>query len=433
MQLNKQKILLRMQEINIRTQTDLAELLGISKSQLSNMFSEEYNPIRTNVTKLADTLDLSVMELLTDEEEPIIESIFDRYIYKLDNFVEVGNVTASRNFTVLETFAGAGGLALGLERSGIESIGAIEKDKNAAQTLRDNRPEWNIIERDIEEIAENLREYLEVDEFDILSGGYPCQSFSYAGQREGFADTRGTLFYPYSRILNEFHPKVFIAENVRGLVNHEKGKTLDTMLQVFQNEGYTVYWNILNSWNYNVAQKRERIVIIGIRNDLIERQTIPFAFPKVQEYKPVLNDILRNIPSSEGIQYSENKKEIMRLVPPGGCWIDLPEHVAKEYMGVSWYSGGGKRGMARRLSWDEPSLTLTTSPSQKQTERCHPDETRPFNIREYARIQTFPDNWTFSGGMGAVYKQIGNAVPVNMAEFVGKAVIHYLNQFENEL
>lgn len=98
-------------------------------------------------------------------------------------------------------------------------------------------------------------------------------------------------------------------------------------------------------------------------------------------------------------------------------------------MGASYHSGGGRRGMARRLSWNEPSLTLTTSPAQKQTERCHPDETRPFTVREYARIQSFPDDWEFAGSTNNQYKQIGNAVPVNLAEAIGKSVVNYLNQF----
>jgi DNA (cytosine-5)-methyltransferase 1 len=102
----------------------------------------------------------------------------------------------------------------------------------------------------------------------------------------------------------------------------------------------------------------------------------------------------------------------MALVPPGGYWRDLPESIQKEYMKASYYHGGGKTGMARRLSWDEPSLTVTCNPAQKQTERCHPEETRPLNVREYARLQTFPDNWTFDGSVSSAYKQIGNAVPV---------------------
>jgi DNA (cytosine-5)-methyltransferase 1 len=106
--------------------------------------------------------------------------------------------------------------------------------------------------------------------------------------------------------------------------------------------------------------------------------------------------------------------------------VDLPEEVAKAYMKKSYYSGGGRRGMARRISWDEPCLTLTTSPSQKQTERCHPDETRPFTVREYARIQSFPDEWKFSGTLYEKYRQIGNAVPVELARRIGVELVNAL-------
>ena len=132
-----------------------------------------------------------------------------------------------------------------------------------------------------------------------------------------------------------------------------------------------------------------------------------------------LRQALEGCPTSPGVEYSEKKRKVLSLVPAGGCWVDLPEAVAKDYMGKSYYSGGGRRGMARRISWDEPCLTLTCSPSQKQTERCHPDETRPFTVREYARIQSFPDDWKFCGGIGDQYKQIGNAVPVEMARRIG--------------
>lgn len=429
MKLDKQIILLQMQNMNITTQEELANRIGISKSQLSNMFSSSYSPVRTRVAKLAEVLNLSILDLLKDKESD--DEKFDRYQYKLNDFINVNSVKPKKNFTVFETFAGAGGLALGLEKSGLKTVGLVEIDKYATQTLRTNRPKWNVIEDDIDNIANNgIKNYIKSKSIDVLSGGYPCQSFSYAGQREGFGDIRGTLFFPYSRILSDSQPKIFIAENVKGLVNHDKGQTLETMLKIFQQEGYTVCWNVLNAWNYDVAQKRERIVIIGIRNDLIKKEKYPFAFPEAQEYKPVLKDVIKKVPESEGMEYSETKKRIMSLVPPGGSWVNLPDDIAKDYMGASWYSGGGKRGMARRLSWNEPSLTLTTSPSQKQTERCHPDETRPFTTREYARIQTFPDNWNFAGGTGAIYKQIGNAVPVNLAKYIGKAVIHYLNQFE---
>ncbi|RIN20926.1 DNA cytosine methyltransferase, partial [Mammaliicoccus vitulinus] len=141
-------------------------------------------------------------------------------------------------------------------------------------------------------------------------------------------------------------------------------------------------------------------------------------------------DVLKDVPDSPGVKYSEKKEKVMKLIPAGGCWVDLPESIAREYMGASYYSGGGKRGMARRLSWEEPSLTLTTSPNQKQTERCHPDETRPLKIKEYSRIQGFPDSWEFVGSIGNKYKQIGNAVPVNLAKYIGFAVNKYLKQFK---
>ena len=136
----------------------------------------------------------------------------------------------------------------------------------------------------------------------------------------------------------------------------------------------------------------------------------------------MLKDILLDCPSSVGAQYSEYKKKIFELVPPGGYWRDIPENIAKEYMKSTWDMGGGRTGILRRMSLDEPSLTVLTSPTQKQTERCHPLEPRPFTVRENARIQSFPDDWEFQGSVGNQYKQVGNAVPVNLAYEVGKKI-----------
>ena len=341
--------------------------------------------------------------------------------------IDIRNIIPNRRYTVVELFAGAGGLALGLEEAGFDEVGLVEIDKYAASTLRHNRPNWNVIENDIIKVAEDgIRKYIGEVEVDLLSGGYPCQAFSYAGHKMGLDDVRGTMFYYYAKILEELMPKVFLAENVKGLVSHDEGRTLKTMIEVFSSIGYNVKYKVLNAWNYDVAQKRERIIIIGVRKDL----DIDYKFPLESNYKPVLRDILKDVPDSDGSKYPEKKKAVLDLVPPGGCWINLPEDIAKEYMGKSYFSGGGKRGMARRLSWDEPSLTLTCSPAQKQTERCHPDETRPFKTKEYARIQSFPDTWEFQGSVSQVYKQIGNAVPVNLAKAVGLSLVDVLNKIE---
>ena len=220
-------------------------------------------------------------------------------------------------------------------------------------------------------------------------------------------------FLWFARCIKETDPLIFMAENVRGLISHDNGRTLETMISVFQELGYDVQYKLMNAVNYGVPQKRERIIIIGAKPG------VEFEFPEQETEIKTLRDALKNVPPSQGQQYSENKRRVLELVPPGGCWRDLPIDIQKEYMGKSFYSGGGRTGMARRMSWDEPSLTLTCSPSQKQTERCHPDETRPFTVREYARIQTFPDDWDFAGGIGEKYKQIGNAVPVRLAYKLG--------------
>ena len=301
----------------------------------------------------------------------------------------------------IELFAGAGGLALGIEKAGFETIGLVEFDESASKTLKFNRPEWNVVHDDIANISKlDLEDYFSIakGDLDLLSGGAPCQAFSYAGKRLGLEDTRGTLFYHYALFLEKLQPKMFLFENVKGLTSHDGGKTYKTILSVFESEGYTVQSKVLNAWDFGVAQKRERMIMVGIRNDL--RDKISFEYPQPHSYKPVLRDILLDCPQSPGMQYSEHKRKLFELVPPGGYWKDIPEDIAKEYMKSTWNMGGGRTGILRRLSLDEPSLTILTSPTQKQTERCHPLEARPFTIRESARIQSFPDNWEFQGSIG---------------------------------
>ena len=322
--------------------------------------------------------------------------------------------------TCIELFAGAGGLALGLEKAGFEALALVEIDKDASQTLRLNRPEWNVICDDIANVSGLdlcAKFALEAGELDLLSGGAPCQSFSYAGKRLGLEDARGTLFYHYALFLKKLQPKAFLFENVRGLLSHDKGRTYSAILGVFEECGYSVQRKILNAWDYGNAQKRERLITIGVRNDLKDRLAINFPVP--HDYKPVLRDVLVNVPESPCVQYSQHKREIFALVPPGGYWRDIPEDIAREYMKSCWNMGGGRTGILRRMSLDEPSLAVLTSPTQKQTERCHPVEARPFSVRENARIQSFPDEWEFFGSAASQYRQVGNAVPVNLAYDIG--------------
>lgn len=382
----------------------------------------------------AHQLGISIDTIRRWDKKGLIKSIRDEKndrIFSLEEIKRIQNKTYGdkkskfkilknnkmSSYTAIELFAGAGGTALGMENAGIKHILLNEYDKHACETLRTNKPNWNVIEQDIREL--NFFE----GQADIVQGGFPCQTFSQAGRKMGFEDIRGTLFFEFARCVKEVRPKIAIGENVKGLLNHDSGRTIKTMVGVLEELGYKVKYKILRSQYFDIPQKRERLIIIGVREDL----NIPISFPKEKDYIIPLREAFYKCPKSEGQEYPEKKKKILELIPPGGYWRDLPDNLQKEYMGASYFMGGGKTGMARRLSWDEPSLTLTCSPAQKQTERCHPEETRPLSVREYARIQTFPDSWKFSGSVAQQYKQIGNAVPVNLGYYIGDTIIKMLN------
>jgi DNA (cytosine-5)-methyltransferase 1 len=339
------------------------------------------------------------------------------------------NTRPLKPYTSIELFAGAGGLALGLEKAGFENILLNEVDKHACATLRHNRPDWNVVEQSIDDV--DFTPY--AGKIDVLSGGFPCQAFSYAGKGRGFEDTRGTLFFEFARAVKEVQPKVLVGENVRGLLNHDSGRTLETIKHTIAELGYAlVPERVLKAIHYGVPQKRERILLVAIRQDLAD--ALKFTWPAENARVYTVRDALKkgdlfdcDVPLSEGQAYAKRKKEILGMVPEGGCWRHLPDDIQREYMKASYFLGGGKTGMARRLAWDEPSLTLTCAPAQNQTERCHPSETRPLTVREYARIQTFPDDWAFVGSISQQYKQIGNAVPVNLAFAVGRSLVRMLN------
>lgn len=360
-----------------------------------------------------------------------VETLFADF-FTQDEVDTVSNYVESHNeYSVLELFAGAGGLAIGLEKSGLKCVALNEIDKFACQTLRKNRPNWKVLEGDIKDF--DFTEYYNT--IDVVTGGFPCQAFSYAGKKLGLADARGTLFYEFARVVKEVNPLICIGENVRGLLSHENGKTLQGMISILNEIGYNVVpVQVLKAINYRVPQKRERLILVGVRKDIELKYEYPKPHNKIYNLKDALKKgelFDSNVPISPGAKYPQSKKTVLDLVPQKGYWRDLPLDIQKEFMGGSFHLGGGKTGIARRIGWDEPCLTLTCSPAQKQTERCHPEETRPFTVREYARIQTFPDDWKFEGSVAQQYKQIGNAVPVNLGKEVGYSIIKFLNSYYN--
>lgn len=403
---------------NYYSLSETAELIGKSKETLRRWDKEG---ILTAVREPVSNYRVYRKQ----DVQSFLGSMFDQnFDDEVSNYVEPND-----EYSVLELFAGAGGLAIGLEKSGLKCIALNEIDKWACQTLRNNRPNWEVLEGDIKDYS--FKEFK--DKVDVVTGGFPCQAFSYAGKKLGLNDARGTLFYEFARVVQEVNPVICIGENVRGLLSHDKGKTLEGMISILDEIGYRVApVKVLKAIHFRVPQKRERLILVGVRKDI----NIDFDYPKPHKKIYNLQDALKkgelfncDVPKSKGVTYPLYKKKVLDMVPPKGYWRDLPIDVQKEYMGRSFYLGGGKTGMARRIGWDEPSLTLTCSPAQKQTERCHPDETRPFTVREYARIQTFPDEWKFAGSTAQQYKQIGNAVPVNLGQELGFSVIRFLDEF----
>ena len=282
--------------------------------------------------------------------------------------------------TFIEVCAGAGGLSSGLIKSGFIPILLNDNNSDCCKTLKHNHHDANVVCASMDKI-----DYSQfIDRVDLLTGGVPCQSFSQAGLRKGLDDPRGDLMIKFIEILNLIKPKLFMIENVKGLLTHNEGKTI------------------------------EKIIIALNKNDLYN---ISYKCLDASKY---------DVPLSSGAKYNEEKIELFRMIPQGGCWVNLPETLQKEYLGNSYYSGGGKRGILYRLSMEKPSLTLLCTPSQKQTERCHPLEERPLTMREYARIQTFEDSYEFIGSLSSQYKQIGNAVPVELARYMGTSLLKML-------
>ncbi len=359
-------------------------------------------------------------------------------------------------------FAGAFGLDLGLEKAGFQTVSVVEIDPDATKTIALNRPDLaeSAVSRDIQQVsAQTLLEEggrvlglgrpLHPGEVDLVTGGPPCQPFSTAGKRMSVGDPRGSLFKDFIRIIDAVQPRFFIMENVRGLLSapirhrpHCKrgsgysqlepdelpGSALQVVLAEMEYLGYTVAPpRLLDAADYGVPQNRTRVIFIASRDS--EPVTIPFpshskngvaGLPKWCTLSEALTGLADLQP--EYIPYAESRLKYLRLLKAGQNWRYLPDNLKQEAMGGAYKSGGGKVGFYRRLSWDKPSPTITTSPHQKATDMCHPEELRPLSVKECARIQTFPDDWVFYGSTASKYRQIGNAVPVLLGKAIGEHI-----------
>lgn len=389
-----------------------------------------------------------------------------------------------KKYKVISLFSGGMGLDLGLEQTGsFELLACVEKEAFCCETIRLNRENGffnkrlKVFESDIcnlnpNEVLDNLG--LKPGELDLLVGGPPCQSFSTAGKRGTTQDPRGTLLWQFLRYVKILKPKFFLMENVRGLLsaalkhrpiaerpdkgglpleeNELPGSVIRLFakdLKEFEDTPYHMDCFEVNSVNYGAPQIRERVLFVGNRYG----QTIDFPlpthgppkkeegssrqkllFPTKNEKLPwaTLRDAIGNLKEEDPqvMDFSPRKKKFLSMVPEGSNWRSLPIDIQKESMGKAWYAKGGRSGWWRRLTFDLPSPTLVTMPNHSSTSLCHPVETRALSVREYARIQEFPDAWKFSGKLNQQYSQIGNAVPLRLGFVAGTTILESLDKLK---
>lgn len=386
-------------------------------------------------------------------------------------------------YKVISLFSGAMGLDIGMNQTGrFELLAAVEKVPAFCDTIRQNidagrlegRPK--VFEGDITDLdpLHVLRSVgLKPGQLDVLVGGPPCQSFSTAGRRGTTQDPRGTLLWQFLRFVDAMRPKVFLMENVRGLISaalkhrpiSERGsrplgsdEMPGSVVQLFARDlqalsGASYHMDVfeVNSVNYGAPQIRERVLFIGNRfNAKVDFPTPTHRNPieSVLSTEPRQGSLLDDAPAQspwmtlgqalEGLEesepkvvdFSERKKSFLALVPPGSNWRSLPEKMQQESMGKAWFAKGGRSGWWRRLTADLPSPTLMTLPNHASTSLCHPTQTRALSIREYARIQEFPDSWQFQGTLAEQYTQIGNAVPTRLGKVAGNVIAATLDQLK---
>lgn len=352
------------------------------------------------------------------------------------------------NRDVISLFSGALGLDLGLERAGLAVKIGQEIDSACIATMKANN--YTVLSGDVQNITPQeilMPSGLSQGESFLICGGPPCQPFSTAGRRLGVNDPRGSLFMDFIRMIDYIKPRFFLMENVKGLISaplqhiphvqrgakkllpeQQLGSVLEVILDEFNKLGYKTVHGVLDAVNYGVPQFRERFIIIGSRDHENIFLPIPTHFQLHQNAEnrwKVLKDAIGDLENKVGecATFSRERLAYLKMVPEGGNWRNLPEQVTEKAMGGAYKSGGGKVGFFRRLPYNQPSPTLVTSPVQKASMLCHPTQDRPLSVKEYARIQQFPDDFIFTGTTSAKYRQIGNAVPVGLGEALGRAIL----------
>ncbi|WP_034583723.1 DNA cytosine methyltransferase [Helicobacter pametensis] len=349
-----------------------------------------------------------------------------------------------KTFSVADIFCGCGGLSFGFsQHQNFNILWANDIDKEAILSYKKNHPNTQTFCCDIAKLKDKDIENL--GEIDILLGGPPCQSYSTLGKRK--MDDRANLFREYLRILKLVNPKIFIFENVVGLLSMQKKQLFSYICEEFKKSGYHIQHSVLNSVHYGVPQIRERVIVVGIS----ETFSHSFTFPKPNLERVVTlkeaigdlpqiksgengnhlgylfkanNDFLRFVQKAQNLTEHESPKNnpkliaIMETLQDGQTKDDLPISIRPKSGYVNTYA---------KMWWNAPAPTITRNFSTPSSSRCiHPRDSRALSIREGARLQSFPDDYIFCGSSTSKKLQIGNAVPPLMSLALSNAVFHFL-------
>lgn len=353
------------------------------------------------------------------------------------------------------------GLDLGLEMAGFECAVCVENNSDAVKTIKFNKPDIPVFNKSIVEVSG--REVISAGNFGngeipLLAGGPPCQAFSVFGNRLGLEDSRGQMLFEFVRMVSEVKPKVFLMENVRGMLSmsvipeksskknpsaptwyFEKGSLVKLLISEFNKIGYHVDCFVVNSVNYGAPQIRERVLLIGNRYGYKVDFPKPAYSNRPEDNLPPFKTLGDAIDPSLGfidncpdvMNFSPRKLKYLSMIPPGGNWRSLPEDIQKESMGKSWYLKGGRSAYWRKLSFAFPSPTVVTMPNHAGTSMCHPSELRAISVGEAAAIQEFPSHWQFQGTTSSKFKQVGNAVPTRLGMVAGQVIRQLLEEIES--
>ena len=322
-------------------------------------------------------------------------------------------------YSYIDLFCGAGGLSFGFDKAGFENIFSVEINPEFAKTYKKNFPSHKLLVEDIRDISnDTVKELVGDREVDIIIGGPPCQGFSIAGNigRTFIDDERNRLFKEFVRFVSEVNPKMFIMENVAAMATHLKGKTIKAIVDAFEHAGmgYKVKWEVLNTVNYEIAQERRRIVVVGVRSDLDTEFSYPTHSTIIKTIKEVIGDLpplasgeKSNIPNHIAMSHSEQMLEKMSYIKDGGDRYDIPEELRPKSGDVRKYI---------RYDSTRPSVCVTGD----MRKIFHYEQNRALTCRELARIQSFPDSFVFEGKSIQIQQQIGNAVPPKLAKFLAE-------------